>query len=437
MSKVEPSEKKRPNLKTRTGRAALPVQHSLHSHPLERGRALCYRKGEKGGMWIARFYDPEGNPPMVFKSLGAADDVSEADGKMVLSFEQAKAAAEVWFREAYHHATGERVHTGVYTVAMAVDAYIEDRIRHGAKTAPRMRKDFGARVIPALGNLDLARLNRKQLEDWMLAEASSPVRRRGVVQAPPQGEDEHRARRESINRMWKNLKAALNLALKDKRVATDAGWRDVKAFRGTKKARTRFLTLDEQQRLVNAAPAEDFRALIKAGLFTGAREGELLRLTAQDFAGDRGTVWIAPGKTGRGRYTHLTEEGAAFFRELTAGKASTDRLFPRTCYDRKYKRCNGEWSRAELSRMMRAACEAAMIEPLVFHELRHTAVSLWINGGMSLWAAASQVGHHNQRMIQEHYGHLDPDAVAAAVRRIGPQGIHTPGPVMPLEIKRA
>jgi hypothetical protein len=70
------------------------------------------------------------------KAFGAADDVSDGDGKMVLSWKQARDAAREWFKTAYYEGTGER--TGVCTVAKAVDAYNENRKLEGIATADRM-----------------------------------------------------------------------------------------------------------------------------------------------------------------------------------------------------------------------------------------------------------------------------------------------------------
>ena len=127
--------------------------------------------------------------------------------------------------------------------------------------------------------------------------------------------------------MWNNLRAALNLAYQERHVPTDAGWASVRAFRGTQVARIHFLNVAEQVRLVNVCPA-DFRLLVQAGLFTGAREAELTRLVAQDFDPENGSVFIEFSKNRKSRHVTLTTEGQAFFQELTAGLEPTAPLFP-------------------------------------------------------------------------------------------------------------
>ncbi len=423
------------SLGSRSARESLKVRREPYWLVLEKGRAIGYRKGNQAGTWIARYYNPAGVPPRIYQALGASDDTSDPDGKMVLSFAQAQAAARKWFETAYHQATGERVQTGPYTIANAVSDYLVDRKRNEAKTADRMAYDFNARVIPSIGTIPVDRLTRKRLELWMDEVAKSPIRRRGKELAPPQTPEEFRARKASTNRLWKNLRAALNLAYRERRVQSNEAWRELKEFRGTTSARIRFLSPTEQVRLVNACPSLDFRKLIKAGLFTGARESELARLKAGDFDPINGSVFIEFSKSGRSRYITLTEEAVAFFSELTTGAPSEKVLFPRETYDRKQKAPRGTWSRSELCRMMAETCKAAELDSMVFHELRHTYASGLVNRGVPLVFVAQQLGHRDTSMVEMHYGHLCQTAKAEAVRKLAPVlGIHQPGGITALKI---
>ncbi len=212
------------DLKSRTSRAKLSKRKAPYWMSMEKGRRLGYYKGAKGGNWLAWFYDPSADPPTLQKALGAADDFSEPDGKMVLSFSQAQEAAREWFKEAYHEATGERVSTGPYTVGDAIQAYVDDRKKKGAKTANRIEGDLNRHVIPHLGKVALGKLTQKRIEEWRDKVAASPTYRAGVKGKTPETEDEIRARKETTNRVLKNFKAALNLAYRDKRIATKAGW---------------------------------------------------------------------------------------------------------------------------------------------------------------------------------------------------------------------
>lgn len=176
------SRTKLSGLGTRTDRLVLKARNAPYWLVMEKGRALGYRKGANGGTWVARFHDP--SAPRLFKPLGAADDVSDADGVMVLTCSQAQEKAREWFRTAYFQATGERVQVGVYTVEQAVADHLEDRERHGMATLDRVRQDFAAHVLPYLGREAVERLARKRLEAWMKEVAESGLRRRGKARVP-------------------------------------------------------------------------------------------------------------------------------------------------------------------------------------------------------------------------------------------------------------
>jgi len=417
-------------LKDRTSRAKLKPQKEPYWLVLEKGRSLGYRKGKKGGEWFARYYDALMKPSKLYQPLGSADDHADPDGTTVLSFAQAQEAAREWFKVAYHQATGETIKSGAFTVADAVTLYLADRKRQGAKTADRMRYDFNAHVLPVLGNIAIERLTRRRIEDWMQDLAESPIRRRGKVGKAPETDVEIRSRKATANRVWTLLRAALNHASEEKGYP-DAGWAGVRAFRGTQVARVRFLSAVEQVRFVNACPSDDFRALIQGALFTGAREGELARLTARDFDATQGSLFIEFSKSGPSRHITLTAEGAVFFTELCTGLEPAALLFPRQTYDRKDKTNLGIWTRPELCRMMRDTCKSAHLDPLTFHELRHTYASGLVNCGVPLVFVAQQLGHRDTRMVEKHYGHLCQSAKADAVKKLAPMlGIHTPDPTV-------
>jgi hypothetical protein len=66
--------------------------------------------------------------------------------------------------------------------------------------------------------------------------------------------------------------------------------------------------------------------------------------------------------------------------------------------------------------LMEEACKAAEIEPLTFHELRHSAASRWARQGLSLGEIAQQLGHADVRMTQR-YAHLCQQTLANKIRQ--------------------
>jgi integrase len=134
----------------------------------------------------------------------------------------------------------------------------------------------------------------------------------------------------------------------------------------------------------------------------------------EDFDSSSGTVAIRQSKSGKARHVVLTDEGRALFKQLAAGRASSDILIRRT---------NGEaWEKSHQARPMAKACERAKITPAInFHGLRHTYASLCLGNGAPLLVIAKNLGHSDTRMVEKHYGHLAPSYVADAIRAAAPQ----------------
>ena len=66
------------------------------------------------------------------------------------------------------------------------------------------------------------------------------------------------------------------------------------------------------------------------------------------------------------------------------------------------------------------AIKAAGLPPLRVHDLRHTAVSLWIAGGGNPKQVAVRAGHSSVSVVFDRYGHLYPqhdDELMAALER--------------------
>jgi integrase len=81
----------------------------------------------------------------------------------------------------------------------------------------------------------------------------------------------------------------------------------------------------------------------------------------------------------------------------------------------------GGWMKDDAQGPLRKAYTAAGLEPLTFHELRHTYASALINRGVPLVFVAQQLGHADTRMVEEHYGHLCETAKRDAIRTSAPR----------------
>src|SRR6516165_9690860 len=105
----------------------------------------------------------------------------------------------------------------------------------------------------------------ERLGKWMTDLATTPARlrtREGLKQqyAPLDSADAKRARKASANRTMVVLRAALNRAWRDGKVASNAEWSRVAPFENVNVARIRYLKIDEAKRLINGCDP-DFRFL--------------------------------------------------------------------------------------------------------------------------------------------------------------------------------
>jgi integrase len=394
-------------LDTREARARLKVQGKPHWRLIEPGLHLGYRRLHgRPGTWSVRRYVGEQTYTVEALKGVVADDYADADGRTVINFAQAQKLA-----------LGSKPKAGPLTVREVAEDYLRHiENRTGTYDAGLRARAF---IFPQLGDEKVEALTTDRLRKWHAAMAAAPRRahtRKGEPQKYhklDQSEEGKRRRRSSANRVLTVLKAALNHAWREGRVASDAEWRRVKPFPGTVRARVRYLTVEECQRVVNAADGE-FRPLVQAALYTGCRYGELARVTAGEFNATAGTLHIAKSKSGKPRHVILTDEGTRFFASLAAGRGSTDLLFraPR----------GGPWLKACQQRPMRLACERARIKPAVgFHALRHTWASLAVMNGTPLLIVARNLGHAGTKMVEQHYGHLAPSYVADEIRKGAPK----------------
>ena len=150
------------NLETRTARGKLKSSGQPYYRGLEPGLHLGYRKPRTGaGKWLAR-RNVEGT--YSYHPLGTADDYSDADGQIILSYKQAQDAARK-----------VQVGRGIGTVAEAIEAYLQALEADGRAQSSlrRTRYDVAASILPALSSVARMRLALTRRARWASASPSS------------------------------------------------------------------------------------------------------------------------------------------------------------------------------------------------------------------------------------------------------------------------
>ena len=406
---------KNPKLDSRSARSRLAERREPYWTVISAGCALGYRKGVKGGTWIARLRDVDG--AQHYEALGAADDARDPDGLTVFAFYRAQAKAREFFETKARALAGHGAPLlGPYTLSQALDDYFAERERRGSKGVRADRYAAVARIIPNLGKTDIGKLTTKAVKDWLTSVEKAPKllrTRKGAatrksVAVDAADEDATRARKATANRLLTVLKAALNFAFHEGKVGSDEPWRKVKPYREADAPVIHFLSPSECVRLVNACQGS-LRDLVCGALVTGCRYGELTRMQVSDFNLQAGMVTVRVSKSGKPRHVALNDEGQHVFSSLVVGRKGRDLIFNRD---------DGKpWAASHQQRPLAEAASAARLDPApTFHVLRHTYASALAMKGVGMRVIADQLGHADTRITERHYARLAPSYVADVVR---------------------
>jgi len=175
------------------------------------------------------------------------------------------------------------------------------------------------------------------------------------------------------------------------------------------KAKQRFLSYDEQARLLAAAKQarwDRFYLLIIMALTTGARKGELLGLKWSDIDLSARLALIEKTKTDKPRLLPLTKpviEELMRFREHSESLVFKNTVSPHRPHD--------------IKQAWLFALERAGIEACRFHDLRHTAASNLVRAGRTLFEVGTLLGHSSPQMTQR-YAHLAISDTLSMVDRV-------------------
>jgi len=128
---------------TRSARLKLMERREPYWTVVSAGCAIGYRRGTKGGTWVARLRDDEGKQH--YEALGAADDARDADGLTCFTFAQAQDRARTFFDRKVREIGGHsEPQAGPYTV----EAAIMDYLQRASAEAPRACGRTGTPLRP-------------------------------------------------------------------------------------------------------------------------------------------------------------------------------------------------------------------------------------------------------------------------------------------------
>jgi integrase len=226
------------------------------------------------------------------------------------------------------------------------------------------------------------------------------------------------------NRAAALLSKMLNLAVRwEMRVDNPARGLE----RNQEEKRNRYLAGDELRRLTEALaahPNQDAANAIRLLLLTGARRGEVLGATWDQFDLEEG-VWTKAASFTKQKKLHRVPLSAPARQLLAEIKHAADQrpaganrelspfVFPAQRTARK-----GAGHLVEIKGPWAAICKAAQLSGVRVHDLRHSYASILASAGLSLPVIGALLGH-TQPGTTARYAHLFDDPLRAATERVG------------------
>lgn len=345
-----------------------------------KGRAVGFYRTADGGTWHARTRTPEGK--QLFEALG---------GDLESEFDDMVDKARAWFERAV------TLEDSRYTVNHCIADYVAHlKVENGPDSATGVKQRLEKHLQPEVGKAELIKLTTRQLKSWHI----------GLVKSDGDPEVVRKSK-DSANRILSQAKAAFNLAYRQGLVNTDTAWKRVAAFRDVGEARKLCLTDQQVKQLLEKAEGGLYN-LIRAGVLTGARYGELADIRVQDLDLIHGSVHLA-GKTGP-RDCYLSDDALTFFRQLAKDRLPGAYLLAKD---------NGEpWGKSHQHRPMKSVVqEAKLPADTVFYSLRHFHISKALLAGIPVQVVAENCGT-SVRMIEKHYGKFMPKDRRAMLNKV-------------------
>lgn len=175
--------------------------------------------------------------------------------------------------------------------------------------------------------------------------------------------------------------------------------------------RTRFLSLDEVDRLLaacdfEASPAEltkgYLRSFIVVALNTGMRRNEILSLSRRSIDWSNRVASLDETKNGEPRHVYLNDAAYEALKSLPA-RIDDGRLFP--------------FKPHQVTMAFHRAVKRAGLEDLRLHDTRHTFASYQAMSGVQGRGLQALLGHRDPRMTLR-YSHLSDSYLKAAVNNV-------------------
>ena len=378
-------------------RSRLKVRSAPYWQRLTAGRHIGFRRmtTTTDGTWLCQFYDPE-DRKQARRSLGDFAHLTPSQ-----RYDAAKSEAELWFKHLDH---GGKLSEAI-TVRTACENYVEHLRSLGkGKTADDVKRRFAQYVNDKpLRQVELQRLKPRDIDVWRKSLAATMATPQDKSKAPTRPRSAS-----TLNRDMTPLRAALNLALADGHVTTDAAWKaKMRPLKDADRRRDVYLDLTQRRALIAKAPA-DLAVFLSALSLVPLRPGAMAALVAGNFDKRISTLSIGNDKHGQDRKITLPPATAAFVAAQCKDKLPTAPLLARAD--------GSAWNKDAWKYPIKDAVIAAELPAAATaYALRHSTITDLIALHKLDTLTVAQLSGTSLLMIEKHYGHLLREHAAKAL----------------------
>lgn len=330
--------------------------------------------------------------------------LQRADGSTTSATFPTRREAERWVKDQAAAGPAAPAASFAPTFAEWTKSWLAELSHLRPSTVARDRSAVRSQLVPAFGAQPIDTITAADVRRWVARLTAD-----GLAPA-------------TVTRTLRVLGSCLQVAADDGLIPANParGIRPPQAQRHEQ----RFLTPTEVAHLAGAIDSR-YRGLVFLGAYGGLRIGEMVGLTVGSIDPLGATVKVftqivevagrqipGPPKTQAGRRTVPVPRFV--MDELVphlAGKGPGDLVFTAP---------EGGTIRRTIwaARTWRPAVTAAGLDPLRIHDLRHTAVALWVAAGASPLELTKKAGHRSAVVILDRYGHLYQEGFQATTLRL-------------------
>ncbi|MBF0472430.1 MAG: site-specific integrase, partial [Nitrospirae bacterium] len=195
------------------------------------------------------------------------------------------------------------------------------------------------------------------------------------------------------------MRRMYNVARKEWKWVNDNPVADLSFSVGNSNARDRWLTVEEEQRLLEAASPEWVKEIIVFALNTGMRRGEILNLEWKDLDFSRRLITVQKSKNGEKRSIPMSNIILVMLKDrkiidIGLRVFSVTETAMRMGFDRALNKAN--------------------IENFHFHDLRHTFATRLVQNSVDLYKVKELLGHKSIQMTVR-YAHHCTDSLRSGI----------------------